>query len=90
LNNSFVSFVVSNYEQRTKAAEYELVSSAYTLLDVYLGASFKLGKQDVSFNLFCTNLTNKGYYNQLSLVKYIGVRDMGRNIGVQLHIPFGL
>jgi hypothetical protein len=38
-------------------------------------------------DLFCTNLMNTGYYNQLSLVKYIGIRDMGRNIGVQIRVP---
>jgi hypothetical protein len=36
---------------------------------------------------FCTNLLNEGYYNQLSLVKYINVKDMGRNIGVQMSMP---
>ena len=88
-NDSYISFIVSNYAKKKNVAEYELSTKGYTLLDVQIGAGFKLGKQKATFNIFCTNLLNTGYFNQLSLVKYIGVKDMGRNIGVQLHIPFG-
>ena len=88
-SNTYLSFIVSNYTKKKSIAQYELSTDGYTLLDVHIGADFKLGKQKAMFDIFCTNLLNTGYYNQLSLVKYIGVRDMGRNIGVQLHIPFG-
>ncbi len=88
-NDNYISFVVRNFEKQKNVAEYELATDGYTLLDIHIGASFKLGKQKATFDIFCTNAINTGYYNQLSLVKYIGVRDMGRNIGLQLHIPFG-
>ncbi len=84
----YVSCVVSNYTQRKKVADYELSSEGYTLLDVFAGATFRLAKQNPSFSIYCTNLLNTGYYNQLSLVKYIGVREMGRNIGFKLSMPF--
>ena len=97
-SGSYFSLVASNYsDQRnlsyyeeldTKAAEAKgLDFGGYTLLDLHLGASFKMGTGNASFDIFCTNLLNTGYFNQLSLVKYIGVRDMGRNIGVRLHLP---
>jgi iron complex outermembrane recepter protein len=89
-NDTYFSLVLSNYSKQKNVAEYELSTDGYTLLDAYIGASFSLWKQKPTFNLFCTNLLNTGYYNQLSLVKYIGVREMGRNIGFQLHIPFAL
>jgi iron complex outermembrane receptor protein len=89
-SESYLSFIVSNYMQQKNVAAYELSTDGYTLLDFHAGGNFKLGKQTLSLDLFCTNLLNTGYYNQLSLVKYIGVRDMGRNIGLQLHIPFGI
>ncbi|HEX5003311.1 MAG TPA: TonB-dependent receptor [Bacteroidia bacterium] len=87
LNNSFVTLVVSNYSKQTKVADYELSSDGYTLLDLHIGTSFKMGSQQATCSLYCTNVLNTGYYNQLSLVKYIGVADMGRNIGVRVHIP---
>ncbi len=89
-NKSYVSFIVSNYAKQKNIAEYEISSDGYTLLDIHLGGNFKWGKHTASLDIFCTNLLNAGYFNQLSLVKNIGVQDMGRNIGFQLHMPFGI
>lgn len=89
-SDAFVSVVVSNYQKKNKVADYELASDSYTLLDLFFGGSFKWRNQKATINLYCTNVLNAAYYNQLSLVKYIGVKDMGRNIGFQLHIPFGI
>ena len=88
-SSSYLSFIVSNYAKQNNVADYELSGDGYTLLDFHAGGKFKWGKQNVVLDIFCTNLLNTGYYNQLSLVKNINVRDMGRNIGMQLHIPFG-
>ena len=90
LHDTYVSAIVSNFEQRKNVAQYEISSEAYTLIDLHVGGKFKFQKQEIAFNIFCTNLLNTAYYNQLSLVKYIGVRDMGRNIGIQLHVPIGV
>ena len=89
LSNAYLSFIASNFAQQKNVAQYELPTEGYTLLDAHLGAGFKLGKQIAMFDIFCTNLLNTAYFNQLSLVKYINVRDMGRNIGVQMRIPLG-
>ncbi|MEI7663126.1 MAG: TonB-dependent receptor [Bacteroidota bacterium] len=88
LHDNYLSVVVSNYAMRKDVAAYELSSKGYTLLDIFAGASFNLGKQRPNFTLYCTNLLNTGYYNQLSLVKYIGIREMGRNFGIRLTVPF--
>jgi iron complex outermembrane receptor protein len=88
-SNAYVSFIISNYAQQKNVAQYELSTEGYTLLDAHLGAGFKLAKHTATLDIFCTNLLNTAYFNQLSLVKYINVRDMGRNIGFQLRVPFG-
>ena len=88
--DTYFSMKISNYEKRVDVAEYELSSDSYSLLDISVGGSFRLFKQQAGISIFCTNLKNEAYFNQLSLVKYIGVRDMGRNIGFNLHVPFGL
>jgi len=46
------------------------------------------GKNKADIQLFCTNLLNEGYYNHLSLIKAIGVKDMGRNIGFRFTMKF--
>jgi iron complex outermembrane recepter protein len=90
LTDTYFSVVVSSYSKQNNVTAYELSTDAYTLIDAHIGAMFKLFKQKASFNIFCTNILNTAYYNQLSLVKYIGIRDMGRNLGFQLHIPLTL
>ena len=87
LKNSYISLIVSNYEKQKDVTEYELSTDAYTLLDVHIGTSYKINKNLIQIGLFCTNILNIGYFNQLSLVKYIGVRDMGRNFGISMKIP---
>ena len=89
-SDTYFSLIVSNYMVQDKVAEYEIPTEGYTLLDVHLGAVFKWGKQKPTFDIYCTNLLNSGYYSHLSLVKNIGVRDMGRNIGFRLRMPFAL
>ncbi len=87
---SYISMVVSNYSKQKNVTDYELSTDGYTLLDLHVGGSFKMFHQQASINIYCNNLLNTGYYNQLSLVKYIGVKDMGRSIGFSLHVPFSL
>ncbi len=86
----YISFVVSNYFDQKMNSEFELPTEGYTLIDVHIGGKFKIGKQKADFNIFCTNVANTAYYSHLSLIRQIGVREMGRNIGFQLRVPFGL
>jgi iron complex outermembrane recepter protein len=88
LQNPFISFIVSNYGEQTNVAEYELPTDGYTLLDVLAGTSVKLGKHNADIQLFCTNLLNEGYFSHLSLIKAIGVKEMGRNIGLRFAMKF--
>jgi iron complex outermembrane receptor protein len=89
LNEPYILFVVSNYFKQEKVASYEIPTEGYTLLDVHVGGKFKLFKQNTSLSIFGTNILNEGYYNHLSLVKNIGVREMGMNIGFALKMQFG-
>ncbi len=98
---TYFSVVVSNYAEQTNLSSIEkedqeaaevlrdISFDGYTLIDVHVGAAFKWGKQKVLVDIFCTNIANTAYFSQLSLVKFIGVHDMGRNIGFTLHVPFG-
>ena len=85
-----ISLIISNYFEQKNITAYEFASDGYALVDFHVGASFRMGKQMAVVDLFCTNLLNTAYFNQLSLVKNIGVHDMGRNIGLQMHIPLFL
>ncbi len=90
LSQPFIAIVVSSYLKQDMNAAYELPTDGYTLIDAHLGGEFKIGKQHANFTIFCTNIANTAYFSHLSLIKTIGVRDMGRNIGFQLRVPFGM
>ncbi|MCX6292409.1 MAG: TonB-dependent receptor [Bacteroidetes bacterium] len=89
IQNPFISLVMSNYLEQTDVAEYELATASYTLFDVHIGGSFTWGNQLMDVTLSGMNLLNEGYFNHLSLIKSIGIKEMGRNIVLQLKIPFG-
>jgi iron complex outermembrane receptor protein len=85
----FASVQLQAYGKQDRVAEFEEPTDGYLLADLYLGSQLPLGKQNRwGLNLFCKNLFNKGYYNHLSLIKAIGVREPGRNIGFQLNYRF--
>jgi len=88
LRQPFVSLTMSNYLEQTHVAPYELATDDYMLLDLMLGGNFNIGNKVCSLRLFATNILDEGYYSHLSLVKNIEVKDMGRNIGFHLSMPF--
>lgn len=88
----FLSIVARNYSERKNIASYELSNESYTLVDFKIGGSFRWGKQLFDIEVSANNLLNTNYYNQFSLTRSLGpkgVYDMGRNVALQLHIPFG-
>ena len=89
----FVSVLARNYSERKNVAESELTNEGYLLLDFQIGGSFRWGKQLFDIEVSANNLLNTNYFNQFSLTRSLGpngVYDMGRNVSLQLHIPFGL
>jgi len=77
------------YSEQNKVAQFEEATEGYFLADIFIGAAPSLGKDHRwSFTAFCTNLLNKGYFNHLSLIKTIDVREAGRNIGLQVQYQF--
>jgi len=85
----YATLQLDNYFMQDKVAQFEEATDGYFLADIFIGASPKLGKKHHwNFTAFCTNLFNKGYFNHLSLVKAIDVREAGRNIGLQVQYAF--
>ena len=88
--NPYLQLVYSKYMEQGEVATFETTSEGYDLLDLHLGGSFRWGHEMFDLSISANNLMNKGYYNHLSLIRTIGVRDMGRNVCVNLKIPFGI
>lgn len=88
--NPYLQLVYSKYFELEEVATFETKSEGYELLDLHLGGSFRWGHEMFDLSISANNLMNTGYFNHLSLVRTIGVRDMGRNVCVNLKIPFGI
>ena len=85
----YTTLQLSYYGEQKNVAQFEEATDGYFLADLFIGASPAIGKQHRwSFTAFCTNLFNKGYFNHLSLIKTIDVREAGRNIGAQIRYTF--
>ena len=86
----FVSVTCSEYFEQKNVAWYELPTESYFLLDLHFGGTFNWAKQQMNATLSVNNLLDEGYFNHLSLIKTIGIMEMGRNVVLQLKIPFGV
>ncbi len=77
---SFVK-LVSTFSQNNISA-FETNTSGYNLLSAGFGGSFNLFKNEASFTISGTNVTDKSYINHLSRLKSDGIFNMGRNISI--------
>jgi len=85
-NNSFYART-RTYLEQTRVTENETTTPGYTLLDAGVGTQFVIGSTPLSVTLNATNILNEVYINNLSLLKPLGVYDIGRNFSLALNVP---
>lgn len=71
-----------NYLKQDRVAEDEIPTLGYTIIDAAFGTDVYLFNLKFRTVLNVTNLLDKKYYDHLSLLKPLGVLDMGRNISL--------
>ena len=71
-------------------APEEEATPGYMLTDVGVGANFKAGNQTVVIGLTANNVFDKKYIDHLSTLKEAGYFNPGRNISLNLKMPFGV
>ena len=76
-----------NYLKQDRIAENETATPGYTLLDAGISATVNIGKMPINLAINATNILDKVYVNHLSLLKPLGVPDMGRNISLSVNLP---
>ncbi|MBE9491814.1 MAG: TonB-dependent receptor [Bacteroidetes bacterium] len=69
-------------------APFETSTSGYTLFNAGIGFVFNIGNQPFNIDVIGTNLGNRNYIDHLSTLKTLGYHNPGRNIMVNLAIPF--
>jgi iron complex outermembrane recepter protein len=88
LRNVFFSVFTSTAFDQNNTAFEETATKGYTLLDISIGGKIKIENQLMSVTLSCNNLFDTKYIDHLSTLKEVGLFNPGRNIGINIKIPF--
>ncbi|MEA2041130.1 MAG: TonB-dependent receptor [Bacteroidota bacterium] len=76
--------------KQNNPAMFETKTDRYFLLNAGIGTNIKWANQTVSLSVQANNLLNEIYIDHLSTLKEIGYYNIGRNISVNIKIPFGI
>lgn len=87
---SFVRISCDYVFAQNHAADFETTTPGYFLLNTGIGTDLKVKNQFFSFSIMATNLLDKQYIDHLSTLKDVGIYNMGRNISLNIRIPFGI
>ena len=88
---NFSCFVsADHYLKQTKTAAEELPTGAYTLINAGIQSAFNIWNNPVNFSIVGTNLFDEYYISHLSILKPLGVHNIGRNITLSVDVPFNL
>ncbi len=90
LHHAYISLnLLVAFDQKDPSAEEE-ESNGYTLFDIGIGGRLKVSKQLITIGLAVNNLFDIRYIDHLSTLKEVNYFNPGRNIMLNLRIPFGL
>jgi len=84
----FASAVTTTAFDQNHTAMEETVTPGYTLLDLSIGFNLKMRDQEITLSLNANNVLDRKYTDHLSTLKEVNLYNPGRNISVNLKIPF--
>ncbi len=90
LKNTFFKFGGLFAAKQNNPAMFETKTDSYFLLNAGIGTEIKWANQIVSLSVQANNLLNETYIDHLSTLKGMGYYNIGRNICVNLKVPFGI
>jgi iron complex outermembrane receptor protein len=80
LEQGFASFNVNTTLNQNNVSGFETETNGYTLVNLGLGGTVKVGKTVFDVNLNGNNLLDKSYIAHLSRLKTDGIPNIGRNV----------
>lgn len=94
MNNSIRNFFISvsndYFFAQIKPAVNETATKSYNLVNASIGTDLTLKKETIKLSLICNNMLNEYYYDHLSRFKPYGFHNIGRNIILNIQIPFNI
>lgn len=88
IQKPYISILGSLIFNQERAAPLEEATPGYFLLGMNIGGNLKVGSNTLDVYVSGTNLLDKAYLDHLSLFRPFGVNQMGRNIALNVRIPF--
>lgn len=88
--NGFLRVGSQHAFSQNKIAPEEEATAGYTLFDAGIGATTKVAGQPVELGITISNLLDTKYIDHLSTLREAGYFNPGRNIALQLKVPFAL
>ena len=90
LKNPFLKIGGLIASKQNNPAMFETETDSYFLINAGIGTNVTWANQIISLSINGNNLLNEVYFDHLSTVKDLGYNNMGRNISINLTIPFGI
>ena len=87
---AFVSLNTCTAFNQNNAAPDETTTAGYTLIDLSIGGNIKMKNQSISLSISANNILDTKYIDHLSTLKEVNLYNPGRNISLNLKIPFGV
>lgn len=88
LKNPYISILGNLVFDQNRSAPLEDDTPGYYLLGLNVGGSVPVGKNMLDVYVSGTNLLNRTYLDHMSLFRPFGVNQLGRNVAVNVRIPF--
>ena len=88
LNNAFVYAKSAIALNQNLSAADETATAGYSLFDIGIGGEIKVSNQHILASLNVNNIFDTKYIDHLSTLKEVGLYNPGRNITLNLKIPF--
>ena len=88
INSISFNVSVDNILAQTHPAQFETATDGYSLVNAGASAVISKGKKDITISIAGNNLLNKNYYDHLSRFKDYFIHNIGRNIAININIPF--
>jgi iron complex outermembrane receptor protein len=90
LKKAFTSINTNTAFSQNNAAPDETTTAGYTIFDLNIGGKIKVNNQLISLSVSANNIFDTKYIDHLSTLKEVNLNNPGRNISLNLRIPFGV
>jgi iron complex outermembrane receptor protein len=88
LKNIKLMASIDTYFPQDHPAQFETPTSGYILLNAGCSVSFVAKKRTVYADIAANNLMNTSYFDHLSRFKEYGIYNIGRNLVLNIRLPF--